>query len=156
MALNGDLYLSIGARLEEQMGLIIKDRGVLKDIVFSVLFSDNRFISQPEAEPKRLFRDMFPAVYEIFRMIKIHNPSALAVLLQTIESQLVLGKIVKQIQIERPTIPIFTLHDSILSTEGNEDYCKSVMIELTEKYIGFRPNVKSEILTLSNLYKKVH
>ena len=68
----------------------------------------------------------------------------LAVLLQRIESYLVLEIICKRIALERPKLPIYTIHDSIVTTIGNEEYVKSIMVEMLKSYIGHEPKLKFE------------
>ena len=94
----------------------------------------------------KVFRNVFPNVYEIFKLIKIgkghHN--TLAILLQHLEATLVLHKACKIIFEERPDIPIFTLHDSIITTEGNEDYINEVLTNVLTQAIGIAPKLKVE------------
>lgn len=42
-------------------------------------------------------------------------------------------------QIERPELPIFTIHDSVVCPEGNEDYIRAVMAKEIEKHTGMVP-----------------
>ena len=73
----------------------------------------------------------------MFPLIKKLDKTNLPRLLQRIESHLILLVISKRISRERPDLPIFTIHDSIVTTEGNEDYVQQVMAEELEKAIGF-------------------
>jgi hypothetical protein len=123
----------------------IHDRKSLKQVVFLVLFSDNRYIADIKALPKRVFKEMFPGVYEVFASLKRKKDKArLAKLLQTIESVIVLKRIAKRISRERPDVPIFTVHDSIVCPEGNEEYVKQVLSEEVIKAIGIRPSLRVE------------
>lgn len=112
------------------------DKQGIKEMIFTVFFSNNRFIGQPEAKSKDDFRKAFPKVYEVFKKLKIKNHRALAHILQRIESEIVIQRVAKRIFEERPDLPIFTIHDSVVTTAGNEDYVSSVMREEIAKLTG--------------------
>ena len=63
----------------------------------------------------------------------------LSLLLQQIESTLILKHIVPRIASERPDLPIFTIHDSVATTVGNEEYIERVMREEIERLTGLQP-----------------
>jgi hypothetical protein len=137
--------------IKKEMLLGINDKKVLKASVFQVLFTDNRYIGQNDAEPKRLFKKHFPTVYKIFSQIKKHDKANLPRLLQRIESYLVLQVITKRIARAKSELPIFTIHDSIITTKGNEGYVQTVMAEELEKAIGFAPKSSIEYWNSENL-----
>ena len=60
----------------------------------------------------------------------------------------------KRISKERPTLPIFTIHDSIATTVGNEDYIQKVMQEELTKHIGHPPTLSVEYWTPENMVHK--
>jgi hypothetical protein len=140
----GMLYEYIAEELTNQGLEGFKDRKAVKEMMFSVLFSDNRFIGAPDAEPKRIFRDLYPAVYKVFSYLKSRNHKNLPILLQNIESSLILGSVAKRITFEEPYMPIFTIHDSIVCPVGKEEYVKEVIIEEAISKIGLPPKVKYE------------
>ena len=72
-------------------------------------------------------------------------------MLQTIESKLFLDRIAKRIAKERPELAIFTIHDSITTIVGNEDYIQHIMEEETIKAIGVRPSISIEYWSQSNI-----
>jgi hypothetical protein len=123
----------------------------IKATIFQVLFTDNRFIGQEEAYPKRIFKELFPTVYEVFSLVKRNDKTDLPRLLQRIESHIVLLIITKRIAQERRGLPIFTIHDSIVTTTGNEGYVQNVMAEEMEKAIGIAPQLSIEHWNPENL-----
>jgi hypothetical protein len=123
----------------------------VKASVFQVLFTDNRYIGQAEAEPKRVFKSLFPSVYKLFSLIKKHDKTNLPRLLQRIESYLILLVIAKRIAREKSKLPIFTIHDSIITTKQNEGYVQSIISEEMEKAIGFAPKLNIEFWQPENL-----
>jgi hypothetical protein len=135
----------------------------IKEMTFQVLYSDNRFFHQdgswmdpktkrrPNAEPKRLFEEAFPTVAKVFRAYKKGSNSNLPRLLQQIESTLIIKHIVPRIASERPDLPIFTIHDSVVTTEGNEAYVERIMREEIERLTGLNPKFGVEKWSPENL-----
>lgn len=149
LADKGELYPYFSKKYFEQTGTkldvtIPAEKRQLKDALFATFFSDNRFIGQPEAEMKRFFKEMFPNVYKVFSLIKKGGHNAyLPVILQQIESEVVLRRAAKRIAQIYPELPIFTIHDSIVTLDEN-DYpamVKNVLKEEFEAAIGLRPNL---------------
>lgn len=52
-------YEFVHDHILEATGRDIQERKELKTVIFTVLFTDNRFWGQPKAEPKRLFEKIF-------------------------------------------------------------------------------------------------
>ena len=125
--------------LQSNLGLENSSRKDVKSSVFQILFTDNRFIGQKQAEPKRAFRDLFPEVYKLMSLVKRKDSKFLPLLLQRIESEILLNRVSKRIEIEQPSLPIFTIHDSLVTTSGNEFYVQSIMLEEIYKAIGLMP-----------------
>lgn len=140
----------IGNETETETGKT--DRKAIKTMLFQVLFTDNRFIGQEEAEPKRLFKSQFPGVYQLLNEIKKTGKNHLPILLQQIESHLVLKVISKRIARENPSLPLFTIHDSIVTTAGNEKYVQGIVLQELEEAVGFAPQLKVERWTPDNLH----
>ncbi|MBN8698840.1 MAG: hypothetical protein J0L54_04455 [Chitinophagales bacterium] len=146
-AAEGTLYEYIGNELKIRGLTIPEERGKIKEIVFQTLFTDNRYIGQEEAEPKRIFAELFPTVARIFNLIKTSKSEILPITLQQIESELFLKRITKRVSMERPELPIFTIHDSIITKRGEEAYIESVIKNECEKAIGISPSVQIENYT---------
>jgi len=146
----GTLYEFLTEKFSE-LGIHYVDRKSVKAAVFQILFTDNRFLGQKDAQPKRLFKNIFPNVYEIFSLIKRKNKTSLPRLLQRMESYLVLETITKRISEIYPEIPLFTIHDSIITTKGYENEVKEMInFGMIEK-IGFAPKLSLEIWQQENL-----
>ena len=118
-------------------------RQQVKAAVFQMMFTSNNFIGQKGAESKRIFKELFPVEYEIFASIKRKDKTNLPILLQKTESKLMFERVVPRIQMELPNAPIFTIHDSIVTTIGNEDYVAMVMQQELSKALGL--NGKTDI-----------
>lgn len=156
---NTKLFIEIvsNGKFYEDFGLILKQRKVIeenldelatrkkaKGITFSTFFSPNMAIAYKEEI--KIFRSIFPSIFEVFKLIKLgkgkHN--TLAILLQYLEATLVLHRACKIISQERPEIPIFTLHDSIITTVGNEKFVHDILANVLLDAIGIAPKLKVE------------
>lgn len=133
-----------------------------KVFMFHTFYSSNK---QPNElflrQMRGIFKDLFPKVAEFFKIIKHEYKifkedkelrkaypkqyNKLACLLQSIESEIVLHKCCKRIWEEgNQKVPVFTIHDSIITTQDNEDFVKKIMEEELKKHIGIAPLFSSE------------
>ncbi|MCK4820512.1 hypothetical protein KA005_32405, partial [bacterium] len=138
----GELYEYLEQVFKAELGLSYANRKAVKEAVFTVLFTSNYYIGQEDARPKKLFKKLFPTVYEIFAYLKKKDKKFLAYILHCIESYLILDVICKRISIEHPDLPIYTINDSIATTSGNEKIIEAIMTEELTKYIGIQPKLK--------------
>lgn len=132
MVNSGDFYRQLSHELYPDNEF---DKKAIKKTMMKTFFSDNRFISDNkfndnwDASDKRLFKAHFSMVYEVFSLIKRKEKSLLARILQSIESDIIVNKASKRIARERPDLPIYTIHDSMATTLGNEDYVATIITE---------------------------
>jgi ribosomal protein S8 len=140
----GKIYEFLGNEISRVTGADFSDRGKLKEVIFIALFTSNQFLGQPEAEPKRLFKNIFPNVYEVFSLIKKNDKTLLAKILQRIEAKVILNNAACRISKEFPKLPLFTIHDSIVVPRGNELYAARIIEEEMMIRVGMKPKVKYE------------
>jgi hypothetical protein len=138
---SGDFYRGISKTIAPNA---VYDKDKMKVMMFMVFFSSNRFIGQVKAIPKKLFKIKFPDVYKVFQLIKKNNHATLPIMLQKIESQIILERATKRIGMERPNLPIFTIHDSIATIQGEEDYVEKVLKESIFEYAGLSAKIGKE------------
>lgn len=138
---SGDFYRNIASVIAPDKPY---NKAEMKTMMFMVFFSSNRFIGQPEAHFKRLFRAEFPEVYEVFKRLKRGNHTALSHLLQRIESSIIVEKASRRIAEEKPNLPIFTVHDSIATVVGHEKYVSKVIQEEIFNFTGLRTHIGIE------------
>ena len=151
--ISGQLYEFLMSEFAKE-GLILT-RDETKRQVLRILFARNR---SPKDETNRkarqIFKQRFPTVHRIFSKVrgsekgdKFHNFSRFAILLQKIESYLMLDVILKRIYKELPGTIAVTVHDSIMTgvlTNNVEAVCKIMIDELTS-FVGFEPKIKIEL-----------
>ncbi|WP_207432174.1 hypothetical protein [Sabulibacter ruber] len=158
VVLEGKLYDYLLDRYEEKTGRKDMDRGKMKKVMFTILFSENEKetkgretmkamkIREQREAAKDLFRSCFPTVMRLFEYIKQENHRLLACLLQAIEAHVLLNKVCGRIKRERPAMPLFTVHDSILTTEMNKDYLVRVVREECLRLTGYTPRAEPNLL----------
>jgi hypothetical protein len=139
-----DLYALMAERLKAHNVDIADDRKAVKKIIFLALYSSNRFFNADAALPKRIFKGMFPEVYEVLFLFKTAQAERLPILLQKIESQLILDRVAKTISKKHPDMPLFTIHDSIVCPLNKEEECKRIIESETRTFLGFAPVLQSE------------
>lgn len=129
-------------------------RDETKRQMLRILFARNR-MPQDETNRKarQIFKDRFPTVHRIFSKIrgsekgdKFQNFKRFAILLQTIESYLMLDVILKRIYKELPGTIAVTVHDSIMTRilTNNVEAVRKIMIDELTFFVGFEPNIKIE------------
>ena len=115
-----------------------------KEIVFGILFSENVFYI-PAAHPStQFFYELFPNIASLFFRIKVGNHNTLSLLLQNLESQAILGQVCSTISKQHPNIPLFTIHDSVVTTVGNEFLVAEIMNTELKKLTGVIPPLNIE------------
>jgi hypothetical protein len=86
---------------------------------------------------------LFPTVIKAMRRMKQDDYRRLAHFAQRIESAFMFGRVVPRITDRRPDLFVSTIHDSILTTAGNAEFVRQVMLdEFTQ--LGLSPQVKVE------------
>lgn len=139
LATSGEFY-------EGMMKLFnLSDRDEVKELCFTVLFSKNTAVRY--SKDVRMFRDEFPSVFRMFTFIKSEGHNRLAVLLQRIESDVILNHCVPAIRKQLPDVMFTTKHDSILPAillvAGDKaGEVARVMTETIEEVTGLKPKIK--------------
>lgn len=105
------------------------ERNVLKRRVLATLYDKdshrNAIYSVLEEE--------FPTLMHGIRLVKREDYRHLAHLAQRTESEFIMGRCVKRLLVEHPNLFITTIHDSIMTTEGDEEVVRGVMLAEFEK-----------------------
>jgi hypothetical protein len=108
----------------------IKEKNKVKDCIYKVLFGKNFKNKQDE-----LFKELFPTIYEFIKIYKKNQGDyrVLAYNLQNLESEFIFNKVIKNIISFDPDIPIFTVHDSIISTIKHKEFITNTFNEIMSK-----------------------
>lgn len=134
-----DLYSVIKEVYYKERGMDIS-RELFKQPVFEFLFGK----TAKNHPLYMVFQERYPFVVKYLESIKENDYREISRRLQRFESNLILKKVCNEISKERPDMPIFTIHDSILTTESNVDYLKWTMIRVITKEVGFEPTLSNK------------
>jgi hypothetical protein len=145
----GRLYPYMSEEYEKRTGNklnvnIPEEKKKLKDAMFLTLFSKNSFYKHPDAEMKRFFHDTFPSVYRIFSLIKAERHQRLPIILQLVESEIMLNRVAKGISRSNPHLPIYTIHDSIVTLEEYAEFVQGAVKSEFQSAIGLMPSLSNE------------
>jgi len=120
------IHLTQEGEIYEYMMQIMSEKGKelsrekMKKALLIVMYDKNPTFFEMNSELLEVFKSIFPTVYELCYIIKDIAENGLAIILQAIEAELVLNRVTKSINKQHPKLPIFTIHDAIVTTVGNE------------------------------------
>ena len=154
------IYLVASGQLYEYlMSEFLKEgleltRTETKRQVLRILFARNRMPKEENnRKARQIFKDRFPTVHRIFSKVrgsekgdKFQNFKRFAILLQRIESYLMLDVILKKIYKELPGTIAVTVHDSIMTgiLTNNVEAVRKIMIDELTLFVGFEPKTNIE------------
>ena len=122
-------------------GIEYPDRAAAKEAVFTIYFGKNSAVNYSSAV--KLFRSLFPNVYRLFEAIKEKEHNRLAILLQRIESHIILDIAAQRVLSELPDVKFITKHDSILPAglmvTDNVAEVSRILIEVVTEVVGAKP-----------------
>lgn len=90
------------------------------------------------------FSDLFPEIAKLISALKADYYKDICMLLQRIESTAVIKYVCKYLMFNHPQVPIFTLHDCIVTTHENVPLVKSAMENIIGDFIGLKPRLTIE------------
>ena len=143
MAKSGNFYQELSKAMYPKQAF---DKGRMKELTYKVFFSSNRSIQGMNNWTKKQFERKFKGIYKMFAAIKRKNHRALSHILQRIESEIMIQNVCKRISLEHPTLPIYTIHDSVLTTDGNQEYVAKIIKEEAFKITGLKVSLGVDIL----------
>lgn len=118
----GKLYRTLREEMEErEMPL----RQWVKTEMFEVLFGSNRL----QSRMKDIFGEMFPGVAEVILVHKRKDYAFLPRLLQNIEANFIINGVCRRLMVEMPDAPVFTIHDSVLTTRPFVEPIRQILVE---------------------------
>jgi hypothetical protein len=136
----GLFYPTVQMIAKEKLGEGYPTDKQLKCAFFELAYSSNR----TKTDINTVFEDEFPIVTRIMKHYKWEDHSALAVKLQQVESDAILNVVCKRVSKELSKAPIFTIHDSILTTPEYIDDVRHIMVIELGKYVGLKPIIQSK------------
>lgn len=150
---SGDFYSHLFA-LEFDHQPNPSERNSIKSDIMYVLFDGNRN-HRKRVEGVRLINKYYPFVNKTIEyLIDTIGGRDFAILLQRVESHLVIDQIVPRFHEECPNAPIITIHDSIITDEKHSSILEKVMRETLLKETQIEPGLKVEKLIPRPLMEK--
>lgn len=137
--LKGVFYENLQRKLSIKHPDLFTSREKTKTEVLRILYFDTRKETLPLYSHCLTFKEYYPAVYDLFKIIKRNEYRVLPVLLQAIESCLMHDVVCKEISREFPAAPIFTVHDSILTTPEYASDVQEILRRCLKEYVGEEP-----------------
>ena len=110
-----------------------------KKDVFAVIYGTNSFTSPLKED----FNEFFPGVAEVVRVHKRKDYRYLPHLMQNIESNFVINTVCRRLMNEIPDAPVFTIHDSILTTRPWVEQIQKIMQDEFGK-LGLSPTLHED------------
>ena len=152
LVVSGQIYECLMEEFSKN-GLTLS-REQTKGQVLRILFARNRSPKNIINRKARLiFKKRFPHVHKTFSKIRgsekgdsFHNFKRFAILLQRIESHLILEVILKRIYRDLPGTIAVSIHDSIMTgvITNNVEAVRNIMMEELTLFVGFPPNIRIE------------
>jgi hypothetical protein len=126
------LRVCLEGRFYESFGL---QRDVVKRQWLPLLMRPNRF----DGPLKREMASRYPNVLDPTRAMKARDHTRMAHALQSLESTIFIRRICGRLEREHPTIPVFTIHDSIYTTPAHSDVVRDVALAVFADDFGVVP-----------------
>ena len=95
----------------------------------------------------RQFEQDYPNVVELMELIKKYNHTDMSTILQRLEAKLFLIITGREFSRQYPDVPIFTIHDTIITIQSHTDKLENIIKTSYERNLGFCPKVKTTVLT---------
>lgn len=138
----GKLYDYLIEKLEGDF--TFDDRYDFKNWFFKMFYSNNKTTFSKVGVMKKLMQKEFPTIYEYMHLFKEKHHANFPILMQRVESNIMLDIISTKIMNRNPSVPFFTIHDSILCLPENAEMIKKVMEEEIYSSTGVPPTVTME------------
>lgn len=127
----GQLYEELMERAE------LPIRPWVKEQFFEVVFGKNSTQSAFKAD----FEELFPNVTAVIRALKRKDYRFLPQLMQNIEANFMINTVCRRLMNEIPEAPVFTIHDSILTTSQFADAIEQTMQQEFSRW-GLTPTLR--------------
>lgn len=114
-------------------------RDWVKGEMFTVLYGKNRC----QTLFKTTFRELFPNVAMVIRRHKVKDYAFLSRLMQNVEAHFMINTVCRRIMNDLPDAPVFTIHDSVLTTKQFVEPIRAIMIEEFAR-LGMSPTLHDE------------
>lgn len=99
------------------------------------------------------FRKLFPTEANVIDLLKSRRHQDFSIMLQKVESKILLGEVCKTIFTKDSSIPMFTIHDGIMTTIEHANQVEEIIKGTYKSIIGVEPELSKEYMTHENAYR---
>lgn len=151
----GKLYKFIW---ENFKGKFVKKSGVdpfideksTKKALIQMFYSNDREKHSPSKEYFEAFQKLFPVEAKIMETLKSNRYQDFSTILQQIESRMLLEKVCGTISKHDSNIPLYTIHDGIMTTKEHAEYVKKTILNTYKEIMGIEPELTTETMLPEN------
>lgn len=155
-----DFYTHLQQQVKQEddgnlTGKYFETRVNVKSTMMLLLY-DTYFDKQPVYY--QMFKKLYPNETDLMDMIKKIDPSNKGIfpsILQSVEAELVLNRVTKQIAKQEPSMPMFTVHDGIFLPVSKLHSLQSTVEDAIEEAVLIKPGIKLEVINEAILFKHV-
>ena len=130
---------------KQRMFYFDSKRDVVKRLFLFFLYKANKKSEKQEDNDYLIFKNLYPNFCHVLELLKDKNSKDLPKLLQHIEADCILDFTTKKIAEKYPHIPLFTIHDSIITTENYIDIIEKETKQYVKEYcMSLLPTLKTK------------
>ncbi|WP_396192534.1 DUF1542 domain-containing protein [Flavobacterium sp.] len=133
-----------------------RDEKSTKKELIQMLYSNDKNKHSKANTYFKEFRKLFPLESQIITLLKSRYYKDFSVLLQKVESEILLGFVCKRIYNLNPSIPLYTIHDGIMTSLQYEEVLNNTIQEVYKEAMGVKPELKKEYMKPDNAYNELH
>ena len=141
--LEKDFYDCLSNDINEKNPEFIVTRDIVKKKLLYIIFNDWDNKKYSDIYHNAFYRK-YPTVNYVFSIFKKREHRDFPILLQRIESELILYKISKKFSCIYPDAPIYSIHDSLVTTTKYKQQLNNIMISELSKLTSATPKLKEE------------
>ena len=112
----------------------------------------------PHSKAKAVFADfehLFPTEASVMNLMKKRKYNDFPIILQKLEAQMLLHRVSKRVYDVNPDIPLFTIHDSIITTKQHASTLKYILEDEYQKLLGFIPQFEKTEYSEHNAWGEI-
>ena len=96
------------------------------------------------------FQKLFPEVAQVISLFKSVRYQDFSIILQKVESTILLGHVCREIHKHNIEIPMYTIHDGIMTTKKHASFVESTIKSTYKTLIGVEPELSKEAINSVN------